>query len=223
VDQVVFIGGAIAPLLQTHPIAPRVRPTTDVDGVAITATYSAFDALVDQLRARGFRQLSPTADEPGHAHRWITPAGTAFDLMPTGRHFGGSGNPLDEEAVHSAIWMALDAPSSGPLAIRHAAAPAFLALKWAAFRDRGHGVLLVSHDVEDIFAVLAARPSLPAECEHASPAVRHTIRAMASSLRRDADLLGEAMHAHVVVEHRPDTSRVHQQVERALHRLAALS
>ena len=38
-QRIVFIGGAVAPLLQTDPPLPRVRPTDDVDAIAATLSY----------------------------------------------------------------------------------------------------------------------------------------------------------------------------------------
>ena len=111
VDRVVFIGGAIAPLLQTQPISPRVRATKDVDGVTQTVTYAEFGELQEQLRQRGFRQPAVNAVPTGHVHRWITPNGDLFDLVPAGTHLGGGGNPLDKVAVDTAVTITLSRPN----------------------------------------------------------------------------------------------------------------
>jgi hypothetical protein len=74
VERVVFIGGATAPLHQTHPVSPRVRPTKDVDGVAITSTYSEFDSLQEQLRAPFFMarpEKTVPADSPLRSHQFL--------------------------------------------------------------------------------------------------------------------------------------------------------
>jgi hypothetical protein len=39
-DRIVFIGGAIAPLLQVEPPFGSARPTGDVDAIAVTVSYS---------------------------------------------------------------------------------------------------------------------------------------------------------------------------------------
>ena len=219
VDRVVFIGGAIAPLLQTHPISPRVRPTKDVDGVALTGTYSEFDALQADLRQRGFRQLAQDADATGHAHRWTTPAGGLFDLVPAGTYLGGSGNPLDQAAVDTAVSIMLTGPRGTAIIIRHADAPTFGALKWAAFEDRGGGDLFASHDIEDILAVVASRSSLPEECVQAPSLVRTAVSQMAGTLLKDEDAVSELLHAHVVVSRGHDAMAVHRQVHERLRRL----
>ncbi len=86
-ERVVFIGGAIAPLLQTNPPFPRARPTSDVDGVIATTVYAEAQHFHDALVARGFRR---DLTDPRHAHRWIAPHGVPFDLVPTGALLGGS-------------------------------------------------------------------------------------------------------------------------------------
>jgi len=173
-DRVVFIGGALSPLLQVDPPFPAARPTADVDAVIATASYAAAQRIEETLRARGFRQ------DPGakaHAHRWVSPDGVLFDLVPAGEHFGGTGSPWDQLVIASAVETALE----GGLTIRHASAPGFLALKWAAFNDRGRDDPLHSDDLEDIVALLASRPSLVAEVEAAPEELRAFVRAQASA------------------------------------------
>jgi hypothetical protein len=154
-ERVVFIGGAIAPLLQTHPPFARARLTSDVDGVALTASYADAHRLEDQLAGRGFRR---DLADPRHAHRWISPSGGPFDLAFAGEHLSATGNRWDEVAIATAVVANL-----GDLTLRHASAPAFLALKWAAYYDRGAGDPLASRDLEDLLAVLASRPTIADE------------------------------------------------------------
>lgn len=77
VDTVVFIGGAIAPLLQSDPPFEAARPTNDVDGVVASANYAGMQRLGVILPGLRFRQ------DPGnapHLHRWTSPDGDLFDL-----------------------------------------------------------------------------------------------------------------------------------------------
>ena len=173
--RVVFIGGSIAPLLQTLPPFDEARPTTDVDGVVATAAYSDLDVLHAALRARGFRQ---PPSESAHVHRWRSPQDDALDLVPAGSHFGGSGQLWDQ--------IALDAPTSADLGdgviIRHAGGPAFLALKWAAYADRGSDDPYVSHDLEDILALVASRPALVGEVSEAPSVLRDFVGSRSAAL-----------------------------------------
>lgn len=155
-ESVVYIGGAIAPLLQTESSFRSARVTKDVDAIGAASTYSAHGSLQAALRTRGFREdVSGT----GHAHRWIARNGIVFDLVPAGTYLGASGQAWDRIAVDTAEPFEI-APG---LVIRHASAPAFLALKWAAFADRGAGDPFSSHDLEDILALIAGRPSITSE------------------------------------------------------------
>lgn len=221
-EQVVFIGGAIAPLLQSHPISPRVRPTMDVDGLAVTTTYAEFHGLQKQLSARGFRQPALNADAAPHANRWVTPGGTLFDLVPAGTHLGGSGNALDQLAVETAISVLLQGPAGEATTIRHVSAPTFLALKWVAFGDRGAGDLLTSHDVEDMLAVFAARPALVDECRSSPVRVRSALMDMATAMLANDDALGEMLQAHVVVDRGRDAPEVHRRIRGQLQLIATL-
>jgi predicted nucleotidyltransferase len=165
-ERVVFIGGAIAPLLQQEPPYPVSRPTDDVDAIAVTTSYADFDRLQERLRSKQFKEM-PDAE---HAHRWSAPdaEGTKFDLVPVGQHLGASGNPWDEAALASAVETEIE-PG---LVIRHVSAPGFLALKFAAFQDRGSDDPYTSHDLEDIFALIASRPGIVAEIASAPPEIR---------------------------------------------------
>ena len=165
VSQVVFIGGAIAPLLQTDPPFPGARVTTDVDGVAATSTYTDAQRLQEELARRGFHQAIGDTE---HVHRWIGPSGIPFDLVPAGEHLGGSGNPWDAIAIETAVEVTL----TGDVSIRHVNAPAFLAQKLAAYRDRGASDPLGSRDLEDILALLASRPHIADEVALAPEVLR---------------------------------------------------
>jgi predicted nucleotidyltransferase len=81
-ERVVFIGGATAPLLQTDRPFAAPRPTRDVDAIIVTASYSDFQRIAEELRARGFREMQAAR----HAHKWVTPGmhEIEFDLVPVG-------------------------------------------------------------------------------------------------------------------------------------------
>lgn len=167
-SEVVFIGGAIAPILQTHPAIPRVRPTKDVDAVVASTRYASFHQLQIQLG-----QLKFKMDTSGkHAHRWFAPDGTPFDLVPAGDHLGGTGSEWDRMALETAVETEIE-PG---LSIRHASAPGFLALKWAAFWDRGVEDPFASHDLEDILALVVSRDTILEDISDAPQNIREHLR-----------------------------------------------
>jgi hypothetical protein len=55
--------------------------------------------------------------------------------------------------------------------IKLISAPVFIATKLEAFRDRGQGDYLASHDLEDIVTVIDGRPDIVAEIKSAPSAV----------------------------------------------------
>jgi hypothetical protein len=187
---VVFIGGAIAPLLQTDPPFPRARVTSDVDGVIASAAYTDLERLRARMAERGFRR----GMDAGHVHRWVSPSGIPFDLGPAGSHVGGSGNPWDAIALETAVQIEMENGAT----IHHVSAPAFLAQKWAAHHDRGRDDPLASHDLEDILALLASRPEIVGEVAAAPPALRDYLgqRARAFLESREAeDLLAAHLNS----------------------------
>ena len=109
---------------------------------------------------------------PQHAHRWRAPDGTPFDLVPVGDHLGGTGSEWDKIALQTAVYAEIE-PG---LTIRHASAPGFLALKWAAFWDRGAKDPFSSHDLEDILALTVSRDTIVEECGKAPQNIQESVR-----------------------------------------------
>ena len=173
-DEVVFIGGAIAPLLHSDSPLPSPRATKDVDGVIASHRYGDLERLHDALRQRGFRH---DVTETAHVHRWVAPSGELFDLVPSGSHVGGSGNEWDVAAIESAITVTMDG-----VTFRHVSAPAFMAMKIEAFKDRGEGDARASHDIEDIVALIASRPTIVSEIDASAINVRSKLRGFAARL-----------------------------------------
>jgi hypothetical protein len=168
-NEIVFIGGALAPILQLEPPFEEARLTTDVDAVILTASYAQARVFHERLGERGFRQDLLAVP---HVHRWISPDGDDLDVVPAGKHLGASGQQWDEIAVATSQTYHL----GGGILIRHANATAFLAQKWAAFRDRGADDPFTSIDLEDILALVASRPQIVRELEESSPELREFVR-----------------------------------------------
>lgn len=166
-DRVVFIGGAIAPLLQTATAGGRIRPPDDVDGLVASASDPKAGRMDAELRALGLRH----ATDARHAHRWRSPGGTPFDLVPSGACPGATGSAWDRLAVETAVSTEI-VPG---VRLRHASAPAFLELKLAAFFDRGAADPFASHDLDDILALLASRPGIVDEVAAAPAELRQFI------------------------------------------------
>lgn len=163
-DRLVFLGGCATGLLLTDVAAPPVRYTHDVDVITEVASTTAYYHMAEELRIRGFREDS---SDNAPICRWK--AGMiVLDVMPTTQEVLGFANIWYQAAFASASYLSL--PSGRR--IRMITAPYFLACKFAAFDNRGEGDYLMSHDIEDIVAVIDGRPELIDEIRLATEPLR---------------------------------------------------
>ncbi|MEA5443633.1 hypothetical protein [Cyanobium gracile] len=168
-EQLVFVGGAVAGLLITDPAMPDIRPTQDVDVICRVIARADYYQLGMQLRARGFQEDT----RPGAPLcRWCIEQIT-LDLMPAQGNILGFSNRWYPLAVESAQLQVLPSGRS----IRMVTAPVFLATKLEAFYGRGQGAFLFSHDLEDLMAVVDGRESLLEECRLSPPELRNALAA----------------------------------------------
>ncbi len=173
-DEVVFVGGSVAPLLHTERVLAGVRATKDVDGIVASASYGDVDRLASTLRAQGFTHVTDTT---AHMHRWRSPAQILFDLVPAGKHPGGTGSDWDALALRSPVVVTING-----VTFRHVTAAVFIAMKLEAYSDRGGGNVHASHDIEDVIALMASRPSIVDDVRVAEPKVRKNIARFAATL-----------------------------------------
>jgi len=168
-EQLVFVGGAVAGVLVTDPAMPEIRPTQDVDVICSVITRSDYHQLGSQLRERGFDEDS----RPGAPLcRWCI-NDLVLDLMPTQGEILGFSNRWYPLALDTAQHQGLPSGRS----IRMVTAPVFLATKLEAFRGRGQGDFLFSHDLEDLMAVVDGRAALVEECRLSPPELRNDLAA----------------------------------------------
>jgi hypothetical protein len=173
-EQVVFLGGAVAGLLVTDPLAEGVRATVDVDAVA-QAERAQFQRLQRELARRGFCEDA----DSGVICRWIhRDSGVVFDLMPENPDVLGFANRWYPYVVATAQQMAL----GEGLHIRLATAVAFVATKLEAFASRGRGDVLASHDLEDVLNIVDGREELVREVVEAAADVQQAIAAALAGL-----------------------------------------
>jgi hypothetical protein len=175
-DEVVFVGGAVVDLFITDPAAPRPRFTEDVDVVIEVTTYGEWARIGERLRALGFRE---DQREGAPLCRWLI-EDLVVDVMPA----------LERVLGFTNRWYRLARKESeerdlpGGVRIRAVTAPLFLATKIEAFRSRGRGDFVASHDLEDIVAVVDGRPALADEAKLAPAQLR---RFLATTIERWLD------------------------------------
>jgi len=184
---------------------PRARVTDDVDALLVSTTYSESAEVEEAVARLGFRRDITST----HAHRWISPGGDKFDLVPFGKHAGASGNALENVAAETAIETELE-PG---LRIRHVSAPAFIAMKLAAHTDRFADDPFASRDLQDVFAVIASRPEIVEEMSSAPAEIRSFAGSELRKLLAHPD--AEEMAAAHLNDARPLAPVVQWTLERA--------
>jgi predicted nucleotidyltransferase len=188
VDDMVFIGGCATGLLITDLAAPVIRATKDVDVITEVASLMAYHRLSEQLRAQGFKE---DQSEQAPICRWLG-HGVILDVMPTDEKVLGFGNQWYQPALENAVQFDLPSERS----IRLVTAPYFLMTKFAAFEGRGGGDYLMSHDIEDIVALLDGRPAIVEDVHNADEFVKNAIEEQFSVLIKDERFL-EAIPGHL--------------------------
>lgn len=180
-EQLVFVGGSVAGLLLTDPLAASVRATTDVDAIA-NAGRVAFHQLENALAGRGFvRDMRSEV-----ICRWVhRDSGLLFDLMPVDDVVLGFTNPWYAYAVQTAESVEV----AEGVRIRLLSAVAFVATKLEAFASRGKGDFLTSHDLEDVLNVVDGREQLADEMGSAPVALRAFVAGAFAALLAHPDFM----------------------------------
>lgn len=180
-EQVVFVGGAVAGLLVTDPLADPVRATRDVDAV-VNASRAMFYRIEAQVAERGFaRDVSSDV-----ICRWVHKAsGVLFDLMPVQPEVLGFSNRWYPYAVETAVPMDL----GDGVTVRLVSAVAFVATKLEAFAGRGGGDFLSSHDLEDVLNIVDGRQELVEELAAAPAELREAVAAAFTPLLSNQDFV----------------------------------
>ncbi len=154
-NEMVFVGGCATGLLITDSAAPPIRITRDVDAIAQVVSLAGYHVLSGKLRRQGFKE---DASEGAPVCRWVS-ENVILDVMPVDKEILGFGNEWYAPAVANAVLIQL--PSGQR--IRVVSAPYFLITKLMAFDGRGRDDYLMSHDIEDIIAVIDGRQELFSE------------------------------------------------------------
>jgi predicted nucleotidyltransferase len=204
-DDLVFVGGCATGLLVTSVRPDYVRATTDVDVVAEVTTIHEYHALEKRIAAKGFKH------DPEVVCRWRV-AGLQLDVMPSGSGVLGFQNRWYPLAVATAVPYAL--PSGRTIQL--VSGPLFLATKFEAFRDRGAGDYVASHDLEDIVTVINGRNEVLEEVAASTNDVREYLR------ERITQLLAEDAFITALPGHLPGDAASQARLPLILERLRRL-
>lgn len=155
-EKVVFVGGCTVHLyLDEQQGRVDIRPTEDVD--VIVEVYKLIDwyQIEEEIRALGFAQ-SMSDDDPVCRYR---KGDVIIDFMPTDENVLGFSNRWYKQAISSFSIM----PLAENLSIKYVSIGYFVLTKFEAYRGRGGGDILASHDIEDVLTVFAGRSSIERE------------------------------------------------------------
>jgi hypothetical protein len=154
--ELVFVGGCVTGLLITD--SRRRAARNDRWGCDRR----------DRLRSLGFNE---DTSEDAPVCRWIQ-GGMLLDVMPLDAKIPGFSNPWYRAAMEAPVTKKL----GDDLEIRMVTAPYFIATKLEAFRGRGGGDFLGSHDLEDVISVVDGRGNPGAEVRGASADLTEYVR-----------------------------------------------
>lgn len=159
-NRVVFVGGCATGLFIADPAMPESRVTQDVDVIVEVASRIEYYKLEKELRNRGFMQ---DMNKNAPVCRWLID-NIKVDVMPTQEDILGFSNRWYLPAIQEASRLEIEKD----LAIQLVSPPYFLATKIEAFKGRGGGDYMASHDMEDIITVLDGRPGVGSEIRRSS-------------------------------------------------------
>ena len=167
-EQVAFVGGCTTSFLLTDEfVLEQVRHTEDVDLIVHVMGYPGFYALQQALRAKGFKDMPPDPEESAPVCA-MKLGDLRVDFMPDDPQVLGFSNRWYGDALKTAMPYKL----SDDLSIRLVNPSYFLATKLEAYKGRGKGDTLSSHDIEDLLTLIDGRESLINEVKAAPEELR---------------------------------------------------
>ena len=178
-DELVFVGGCTTGLFISDEGAADVRITIDVDAITGITSYANYVVFSERLRNLGFTE---DTSEGAPLCRWQNGA-IRLDVMPLDEAILGFSNRWYKAALESAQEYQLEQS----IRIRVVTPTYFCATKIEAFKGRGKGDYLSSHDLEDLVAVVDGRPELVTELRSAPGEVRmHIAEFVGQLLKTDS-------------------------------------
>ncbi|MBT3013563.1 MAG: hypothetical protein KME41_17655 [Candidatus Thiodiazotropha sp. (ex Lucina pensylvanica)] len=207
-NEMVFLGGCATGLLITDKAAPPLRVTKDVDTIVEASTLAAYQRFSEKLRKQGFRE---DFSDGAPLCRWLADD-VILDMMPTDSRILGFGNRWYESALKHAEVTTLPSGRN----IRMVTAPYFLSTKMEAFDGRGRGDYLLSHDIEDMIAVLDGRPEIVNDVQTADQELIENVRA------RFAQLLSDTRFIAALSGHMPGDQASQARVGLVIDRIEAI-
>jgi hypothetical protein len=137
--------------LITDPAAEGTRPTRDVDAIVDVTSYAQYTLLADRLRNLG---LAEDSSQGAPTCRWRH-GDVIVDVMPTDERILGFSTRWYPTAFETAQSLQI-----AGRAVRIVTPALFIATKLEACHGRGSSDVFISHDLEDIIAVVHGRSTI---------------------------------------------------------------
>ncbi len=188
IDEMVFIGGCATGLLITDTAAAPIRITKDIDAIIQVVSLLDYQHFSGKLRKKGFHE-DMSDDAP--ICRWVS-KNIILDVMPTDPQILGFGNQWYVPATENAEVIILPSRKS----IKMVSAPYFLITKLEAFDGRGAGDYQMSHDIEDIIAVIDGRAEIVGEVKRANAKLVSELAERFSKLLKKSQFI-DAVSGHM--------------------------
>lgn len=191
-DECVYVGGAVTGLYADDPLAPKVRPTKDIDIVLEISSLLELEELRQKLAERNFRfaQEENVVCRFKYEHILI-------DVMATKEVGWAPANPWFKGGLDNAEIHHLD-----DVKIKIMPFVYFLASKFSAFRGRGKDPR-TSRDFEDIVYAMDNRTTLVKDIMEAVGDVKIFLMKEMELILQEA-ALQEAVLAHLEPETRSE-------------------
>jgi predicted nucleotidyltransferase len=174
VNEMVFVGGAVAELYADDPASSDIRPTQDVDCTIELSSYREHTELEKELRTKGFAN---DTSQGAPICRWIY-QDIKVDVMPTDEDVLGFNNRWYPGGVGNKIPKTL--PDGTEIFVF--SPEYYLAAKYEAHNDRGGNDLRQSHDFEDIIYILDNCTSILEDIRNADEDVKSYLKDESESL-----------------------------------------
>lgn len=152
-NDMLFVGGSIVPMLFTSG-DNYFRATRDVDCVIDVQALVDYYEFTYRLKQAGFVEVS---EDGSPICRWHK-EDCIIDIMPTTDIIGFT-NSWYAPAFKHPVKYFINVKTT----INVISAVYFIATKLEAFRSRGNGDFIASHDMEDIISVIECRPEISHE------------------------------------------------------------
>jgi len=185
-DKLVFVGGSTLDLYMSDAGQPGMRATKDVDCVINITSKTEFYKLAEEVKLLGFEHVMG-----GPICRYKKNS-TILDIMPTNSEILGFSNKWYPEGIENKINIQLPHKTN----INIFSGPYFIASKLEAFKGRGKGDYMGSHDLEDIVAILDGKNDIAGEIQRAPETVRRYLQNEFNQLLNNHDYI-DSLDGHI--------------------------